>query len=114
MKNPLGNFGRYDIITGKKITGPKRQPVTRSQKNYLLDVQRNRCAFCKKQLKAASTHFDHIKEVSKSGKSTTKNLRALCANCHYERHNTDKARKADKKRKPTLSRRRDPFGLRFS
>jgi hypothetical protein len=78
---------------------PKRQPIASSQKNKIWDRQNGKCAICGKPLQRSSTHYDHIKEVSKGGLSTTSNLRAVCADCHYQRHNEDRAKKADERRK---------------
>ena len=106
------NSGAIYGASGSSKTKHKRQSIARSTKNKVLDRQNNKCAMCKRQLKASSTHFDHKKESHKGGKSTSDNLRAVCANCHYERHNEDKAREADRKRKKQSTRvRDDPFGL---
>jgi len=75
----------------------KRQPVAGSQKKAVFIRQNGKCTLCKKQL-IGSIHYDHIKEVSKGGKSITGNLRAICASCHDKRHILDKAKEMDKKR----------------
>lgn len=71
--------------------------------------QKGKCSFCGKRLNPSSTHYDHIKQSAHGGKSTTKNLRAVCANCHAERHNKDRAKKADSKR--LLKKISDPLNL---
>jgi 5-methylcytosine-specific restriction endonuclease McrA len=81
----------------------KRQPISKSQKDMVWDKQRGNCWFCKKKLCPSYTHYDHIKEVSKGGKSITSNLRAVCANCHSKRHKFDKAKIADKRKARTNS-----------
>ena len=74
-----------------------RQPVAGSQKRAVFIKQNGKCTLCKKPL-IGSIHYDHIKEVSKGGKSITDNLRAICASCHDKRHILDKAKEMDKKR----------------
>ncbi len=85
----------------------KRQSIGRSQKDVVFSRQNGKCAICKKPLNPLSTHYDHKKEVSKGGKSTTDNLRAICANCHSQRHKEDKARELDKKKSRQSIRRQD-------
>ncbi|PIY81370.1 hypothetical protein COY00_03290 [Candidatus Pacearchaeota archaeon CG_4_10_14_0_2_um_filter_35_33] len=86
--------------------------MTKSQKNTVFDKQKGKCYFCKKRLGLSHTHYDHVKEVSRGGKSTTSNLRVVCANCHYERHNRDKAKKADKRSTKGSTKKNDIFGMR--
>ncbi len=86
----------YDIY-GRPLK-PKRQSIAKSQKDIVWDNQKGKCFFCPKKLCPSFTHYDHIKEVHRGGKSITKNLRALCADCHSKRHKEDQARKADKKK----------------
>ena len=97
-KDILGNPLTHDIFGNPIKQKNKREPIKKSQKNLVFDNQKGKCYFCKKRLNLSSTHFDHIKEVARGGRSTTSNLRAVCANYHLERHNRDKAMKADKGR----------------
>lgn len=76
----------------------KRQPVSRSQQNIVLDRQNGRCAECGDKLKAVSTKFHHRKPVCEGGKSTTSNLVALCSGCHDRIHAKERAKIADKKK----------------
>jgi 5-methylcytosine-specific restriction endonuclease McrA len=55
-------------------------------------------------------HYDHIKPVHSGGKSTTDNLRVICASCHDQRHILEKAEKMDKKKKK-VSRKVNPYEL---
>lgn len=80
----------------------KRQPIGSSQKKVVLKKQKYKCAKCGKPLQM-SIHFDHIKPISKGGKSTTDNLRALCPTCHGDRHIEDTAKELNKKRKTKQS-----------
>ena len=100
-KDMFGNKITNDIYGNPLKSKSKRQPVARSQKNRVWESQKGKCSFCGRRLNPSSTHYDHIKEVSRGGKSTTKNLRALCSNCHNERHDIDRALKADKKKRGT-------------
>ena len=86
-----------EAIWGK--TRHKRQPVGRSQKSAVKISQKGKCYDCGKSLVIEEYH--HIKPVSSGGKSTTKNLVALCRDCHAKRHILEKARKLDTKRKKT-------------
>ena len=98
-----------EILYGKPKH--KRQPVSSSQKKTVLLKQGGRCANPKcKRILTASVHYDHIKEVSRGGKSTTSNLRAFCASCHQERHILDKAKEMDKKNKRNNGNK-NPLGL---
>ncbi len=82
----------------------KREPVSKSQKNEVLARQKSKCNRCKKLLDPRATHFDHIKEVYKGGKSIVNNLQVLCANCHNIKTNEDKLKKVEKKRNSTIKR----------
>lgn len=88
----------------------RRQSISKSQKDVIWAKQRGKCCFCHKQLCPSYTHYDHIKESHLGGKSTTKNLRAVCANCHSKRHKEDKAKKADKRR---TRRTINPFAIKI-
>lgn len=86
---------------------PKRGPVAKSQKNEVLARQKNKCANCGNNLDPRSTHFDHIREVYKGGKSKVSNLQALCANCHNIKTHRDRLKRTEKNRstkrkKPSL------------
>lgn len=81
----------------------KREPVSRSQKNEVLALQKNKCAICKKLLDMRATHFDHIKEVYRGGKSRVENLQALCANCHNIKTHKEKLKKVETRRKTGTS-----------
>jgi len=74
-----------------------RVPVSRSQKNEILARQGNRCAKCLKDLDMRATHFDHIKEVYKGGKSTINNLQALCSNCHSIKTHNNNLKQVEKR-----------------
>ena len=105
--------GSMDFGLGpKKKTKPKRESVAKSQKNEVLAKQKNRCARCKKHLDMRCTHFDHIKEVYKGGKSTVSNLQALCANCHNIKTHKEKLKKTEKNKAKARKTKKDdsPFG----
>lgn len=105
------NISLDEVMYGKsEKSKPKRQPVAQSTKRAVLIEQRGKCAFCKKHL-VDSIHYDHIKEVRRGGRSTTDNLRAVCASCHDKRHILDKAKAMDKKRRSRGKKEADPFGL---
>lgn len=90
--------GGIDFGLSPKKEKSKRESVAKSQKNEVLARQKNKCARCKKLLDMRATHFDHIKEVYKGGKSTVSNLQALCANCHNIKTHKDKLKQTEKKK----------------
>ena len=107
--NPFG--GGLDFGLGPKSNSkPKRESVAKSQKNEVLARQKNKCAMCKKPLDMRATHFDHIREVYKSGKSTVSNLQALCANCHNIKTHKDKLKQTEKKKVQARKKDDSPFG----
>lgn len=87
------------FLCGNIIKKNKREPVSKSQKNEVLARQKNKCIGCKKPLDMRATHFDHIKEVYKGGKSRISNLQVLCANCHNVKTHEEKLKKVEKRRK---------------
>src|SRR3989338_599854 len=89
---------------------PKRESIAKSQKNEVLARQKNKCAMCKKNLHMRATHFDHVKEVYKNGKSTISNLQSLCANCHNIKTHDDKLKKTEKKKAEARKKEDSPFG----
>jgi len=58
-----------------------------------------------------ATHFDHIKEVYKGGKSTISNLQALCANCHHIKTHEDKLKKTEKKKSLARKKKDSSFDV---
>ena len=113
--NPLGfDFNKeVNIFGGNSKSKYKRQSVGRTQKDVVWSNQKGKCWFCKKTLNPLSTHYDHIKEVSRGGKSTTDNLRAVCASCHSERHKREKAEKLDKKKRASSTRQNaNPYEIK--
>lgn len=97
-KDMFGNTITTDIYGRPLKQKNKRQPIAQSTKRAVEIKQRGKCAICHRLL-VGSKHFDHIKPVHKGGKSTSDNLRAICASCHDERHILEKAERMDKKKK---------------
>jgi len=56
-----------------------------------------------------ATHFDHIKEVYKGGKSRINNLQALCAICHNIKTHEEKLKKVEKRRKTNSNKSDNSF-----
>lgn len=98
-KDVFGNKITHDIYGRPLKKQIKRQPISKSQKNEILSQQKNKCAHCKKMLDMRATHFDHIKEVYRGGKSVINNLQALCANCHNIKTHKEKLKKVEINRK---------------
>jgi len=115
MPNPFGlptfKTPKLDLGIGNAKKENIRGPVSKSQKNEVLARQKSKCARCHKLLDPRATHFDHIKEVYKGGKSTVDNLQALCANCHNIKTHEDKLKKVESKRKKSSKEENNPFGL---
>ncbi len=61
--------------------------------------QNYKCARCKNKLDLRATEFDHKKEWSDKGKTTIKNGRALCKNCHGIVSHKSRIKKIDTTRK---------------
>jgi len=97
----LGNI--YNTSKAK----PKRQPIGKQQKSAVRIIQKGRCKDCHKVLIVEEYH--HIKHVANNGKSITRNLVALCPECHRKRHIKEGARKQDSKKRKTKSRQ--DFGI---
>ncbi len=97
-KDIFGNKITTDIYGNPLKSKPKRQSVAQSTKRAIEIKQRGKCALCHRPL-IGSKHFDHIRPVHRGGKSTTDNLRAICASCHDRRHILEKAAKMDKKKR---------------
>ena len=104
VRDMFDNQITHDIYGNPLKKSNKRKPVSRSQKNEVLARQKNRCTMCKKLLDMRATHFDHIKEVYKGGKSKIDNLQALCANCHNVKTHEEKLKKVENRRETNSSK----------
>ena len=94
----FGNKITQEIYGNPLKKENKREPIFKSQKNEVLARQKNKCNGCHKPLDMRATHFDHIKEVYKGGKSKVDNLQALCVSCHSIKTHEDKLKKVEKRR----------------
>ena len=70
----------------------KSKSPNKSQKNKVWDDQNGLCFRCRRHLSPSITEYHHIKHRSKGGSSKTKNLRALCSNCHKKIHNEERVK----------------------
>ena len=104
-KDIFGNKVTHDIYGRPIKRQTKRQSISRSQKNEILAQQKNKCIHCNKMLDMRATHFDHIKEVYKGGKSVINNLQALCANCHNIKTHKEKLKKVEAKREKRIEKK---------
>jgi len=111
MKDIFGNKITHDIYGNSLSKINKREPISKSQKNEVLARQKNRCAKCPKPLDMRATHFDHIKEVYRGGKSRIENLQALCADCHNIKTHDERLKKVEKRRKKS-NIKTNPFGIK--
>ena len=100
--DPLG-LGNISPGVGRPRNEPKRdsrRSFTTTQKNEIWAQQNGKCAKCKSKLDPRTTEYDHGKEWAEGGKTTIKNGRALCANCHKLKTHRTRLKNVDKKRKP--------------
>lgn len=52
-------------------------------------AQRNRCAYCRTDLRLTIRHEDHIIPISKGGSNRRSNIQLLCAPCNLAKHASD-------------------------
>jgi 5-methylcytosine-specific restriction endonuclease McrA len=52
-------------------------------------AQRNRCAYCRADLRSTIRHEDHIRPISKGGSNRRSNIQLLCAPCNLSKHASD-------------------------
>ena len=83
-----------------------RRAFSPTQKKAIWAQQGGKCAICHKPLDPRYTEYDHGKAWADGGKTTVKNGRALCANCHKLKTHKDRLKKIDKKR---TTKRKDPM-----
>jgi diadenosine tetraphosphate (Ap4A) HIT family hydrolase len=67
----------------------KRNPVLRSLYLRVMQEARGRCALCGATRDDSPLHIDHIKPISKGGKTEYPNLQVLCSKCNLIKGNTD-------------------------
>jgi 5-methylcytosine-specific restriction endonuclease McrA len=60
--------------------------VVREDLIHLRKLQNNCCAYCGQVLQKGKTHVDHIRPVSKGGRSDRDNLCLACARCNLQKH----------------------------
>lgn len=77
----------------------KRRTFSQTQKNEIWSQQNGKCAECGEKLDPRSTEYDHKKPWASGGKTTVKNGRAVCRNCHGKISHNTKLKKVNKKRK---------------
>ena len=67
----------------------KRNPVLRSLYLRVMQEARGRCALCGATRDDRPLHIDHIKPISRGGKTEYPNLQVLCSKCNLIKGNTD-------------------------
>lgn len=102
-KNKYSIFGTNNLDV--KNERDSRRTFTRTQKNEIWAQQDGMCAGsgCHKKLDPRTVEYDHGKEWSAGGRTTIKNGRALCADCHKLKTHKDRLKKVDKKRESKSS-----------
>ncbi len=89
----------------------KREPVALSQKKEVLARQKSKCNICHLPLNPIRIHFDHIQEVYKGGKSTVRNLQALCLNCHADKTQKERLQRTERNKKKARSNESNNYYL---
>ncbi|MDO8596392.1 MAG: HNH endonuclease [Sulfuricaulis sp.] len=51
----------------------------------LLILQKNRCAYCRRNFQKVKVHVDHIIALARGGTNDRKNLQMLCADCNMKK-----------------------------
>jgi len=67
----------------------KREFISPSVKNEIIEKQKNSCNICKETL--IDYEIDHIRPLSNGGSNNNKNLQALCIECHKNKTMNEKA-----------------------
>lgn len=102
-QNNLERLRAYDIVRHAENPERVRSAVKRRKarikgaegSHTSMDVeeiakaQRNRCAYCRADLRSTVRHEDHIKPISKGGSNRRSNIQLLCAPCNLAKHATD-------------------------
>lgn len=78
LDNKVNRFG-----VSRKIVRQERAKLTDKMRYQVLKRDHYRCVICGRGAKnGVKLHVDHIKPVSRGGKTTLSNLRTLCADCN--------------------------------
>ena len=73
-------MGLFNNIFGSK---PERENLTVSQKRTVSERQGRRCARCnKREGPDCKLQYHHVRSVATGGETSSRNLKALCPNCH--------------------------------
>ncbi len=100
----MGVFG--DLFGENK---PKRQKQTKGDTDRILKRQKDKCAICGSKFSARSVvHWDHKRALALGGSDTTRNIQALCPNCHAEKTREDRSKISKTNRK---KKEEDPFAV---
>jgi len=82
VKNPHKRR-EHEAARRAKAAGGAR--YTAADVDELLNLQRSRCAYCKRSIKS-KFHVDHIVPLSKGGTNDRRNVQLLCQPCNQTKH----------------------------
>lgn len=78
LDNTVNSFG-----VSRKMVRKERSKLTAKLRYQVLKRDHHRCVICGRSAKdGVKLHVDHIKPVSRGGKTILSNLRTLCADCN--------------------------------
>jgi hypothetical protein len=86
LNNKTGNFYN-DRDIWDSICRVERGKVSNKMRFSIYDRDGYRCRYCGRSGKFWDLEIDHIKPISKGGKSTYDNLQTLCKRCNKEKGN---------------------------
>lgn len=87
LHNKNGNFYN-DKEIWDSLCRVERAEVSNELRFYILERDGHRCQKCGISDKFENLEIDHIKPISKGGKSTPDNLQTLCHQCNKEKGNS--------------------------
>lgn len=102
-------MGLFDSIFGS--SRPERKNPTITQKRHVAVKQGRKCARCgRRESEDCRLQYHHARSVANGGATTTRNLRALCPNCHDLMSRRQATKRAERRREDNdMMNAFDPF-----
>ena len=76
---------RREHEAARRAKASRTERYTAADVDRLLVLQKSRCVYCKRSIKA-KFHVDHIVPISKGGSNSPKNIQLLCQPCNQMKH----------------------------